>query len=194
MTWYFESFTNIPMNDMNMRANPSRGYPGRTYRFFTGNRVYGFGQGLSYTSFTYNVVSAPTKLSISRLFKVDSFKNILHQAGDAVDYLRLHEVTSCDSLRFSVEITVMNVGDMDGSHTVMLFSRVPEIVKGAPKQQLIGFNQVLTVSYKSTSTSILVDPCTHLSYANDYGERILPLGDHMLMVGDVKHFVSIETN
>ncbi|XP_062005597.1 probable beta-D-xylosidase 6 [Rosa rugosa] len=194
MTWYFESFTNIPMNDMNMRADPSRGYPGRTYRFYTGNRVYGFGHGLSYTNFTYNIVSAPTKLSIPTPFKVDSIKNILHQAGDIVDYLRIDEVTSCDSLRFSVEINVMNVGDMDGSHTVILYSRVPEIMKGAPKQQLVGFNQVHTVSYKSTSTSILVDPCTHLSFANDYGERILALGDHMLLVGDVKHFVSVETN
>ncbi|KAL0450091.1 UNVERIFIED_CONTAM: putative beta-D-xylosidase 6 [Sesamum latifolium] len=54
MTWYPESFTSIPMSDMNMRADPSRNYPGRTYRFYLGKRIYGFGYGLSYTSFTYN--------------------------------------------------------------------------------------------------------------------------------------------
>ncbi|KAI5072734.1 hypothetical protein GOP47_0012840, partial [Adiantum capillus-veneris] len=34
MTWYPESFTQVPMTDMNMRPNPSRGYPGRTHRFY----------------------------------------------------------------------------------------------------------------------------------------------------------------
>lgn len=194
MTWYPESFTNIPMNDMNMRANPSQGYPGRTYRFYTGSRLYGFGDGLSYSKFTYNIVSAPKKLRLSRPLKVDSSRNILHQAGDTLDYLHIDEVTSCDSLRFFVEITVTNIGDMDGGHTVMLFSRMTKVVKGAPKQQLIGFNRVHTGSYKSTATSILVDPCTHFSFANDYGEWILPLGDHKLMVGDIEHIVSIEIN
>ncbi|KAI5325062.1 PREDICTED: probable beta-D-xylosidase [Prunus dulcis] len=194
MTWYPESFTNIPMNDMNMRADPSQGYPGRTYRFYTGSRLYGFGDGLSYSKFTYNIVSAPKKLRLSRPLKVDSSRNILHQAGDTLDYLHIDEVTSCDSLRFFVEITVTNIGDMDGGHTVMLFSRMTKVVKGAPKQQLIGFNRVHTGSYKSTATSILVDPCTHFSFANDYGEWILPLGDHRLMVGDIEHTVSIEIN
>ncbi|PQP99875.1 putative beta-D-xylosidase 6 isoform X1 [Prunus yedoensis var. nudiflora] len=161
LTWYPESFTNIPMNDMNMRADPSQ---------------------------------APKKLRLSRPLKVDSSRNILHQAGDTLDYLHIDEVTSCDSLRFFVEITVTNIGDMDGGHTVMLFSRKTKVVKGAPKQKLIGFNRVHTGSYKSTATSILVDPCTHFSFANDYGQWILPLGDHRLMVGDIEQIVSIEIN
>ncbi|PQQ01248.1 hypothetical protein Pyn_09820 [Prunus yedoensis var. nudiflora] len=194
ITWYPESFTNIPMNDMKMRADPSQGYPGRTYRFYTGSRLYGFGDGLSYSKFTYNIISAPKKLSLSRPLKVDSSGNILQQAGDTLDYLRIDEVTSSNSLRFFVEITVTNIGDMDGGHTVMLFSRMTKVVKGAPKQQLIEFNRVHTGSYKSTATSILVDPCTHFSFANDYGEWILPLGDHRLMVGDIEHIVSIEIN
>ena len=36
MTWYPEAISNIPMNDMNLRADPFRDYPGRTYRFYTG--------------------------------------------------------------------------------------------------------------------------------------------------------------
>ncbi|KAJ0733104.1 putative glycosidase [Helianthus annuus] len=45
VTWYPESFTKVPMNNMNMRPDPSRNYPGRTYRFYTGDVVYGFGHG-----------------------------------------------------------------------------------------------------------------------------------------------------
>ncbi|KAB2597573.1 beta-D-xylosidase 6 [Pyrus ussuriensis x Pyrus communis] len=194
MTWYPESFTNVPMNNMNMRADPSLGYPGRTYRFYTGDRLYGFGHGLSYSSFTYNIVSAPKKLRLSKPFKVDLSKNVLHQPGDVLDHLHIDEVTSCDSLRFFVEIAVKNNGDMDGGHSVMLFSRVPKVVKGAPLQQLIGFNRVYTVSNQYTTASILVDPCTHLTFADEHGERILPLGEHVLMVGDIQHFVSVEIN
>ncbi|KAM1286510.1 hypothetical protein ACFX2J_000558 [Malus domestica] len=194
MTWYPESFTNVPMNDMNMRADPSLGYPGRTYRFYTGDRIYGFGHGLSYSSFTYNIVSAPKKLSLSKPFKVDLSRNVLHQPGDVLDHLHIDEVTSCESLRFLVEIAVKNNGDMDGGHSVMLFSRVPKVVKGVPVRQLIGFNRVYTFSNQYTTASILVDPCTHLSFADEHGERILPLGEHVLMVGDIQHFVSVEIN
>ncbi|XP_017969436.1 PREDICTED: probable beta-D-xylosidase 6 [Theobroma cacao] len=192
MTWYPESFTRIPMNDMDMRADPFRGYPGRTYRFYTGKRVYGFGQGLSYTDFTYKFLFAPRKLSLSRSFTGTSSKNILHQR-QVLDSVHIDEVTSCDSLRFYVHISVTNVGDMDGSHVVMLFSRAPKIFQGTPEKQLIAFDRIHTSSYRSTKTSILVDPCNHLSIANEHGERILPLGDHVLTLGDLEHSLSVET-
>ena len=71
ITWYPESFTAIPMTDMNMRADPSRGYPGRTYRFYTGDVVYGFGYGLSYSKYSYSILSAPKKITVSRSSVLD---------------------------------------------------------------------------------------------------------------------------
>ncbi|KAF5463181.1 hypothetical protein F2P56_019117 [Juglans regia] len=192
VTWYPEAFTSIPMYDMNMRADPSRGYPGRTYRFYNGNRVYGFGQGLSYTNFTYKFLSVPNKISLLGAIKAGSSKNILHQVRDGLDFIHVDEVESCNTLSFYAHISVINLGDMDGSHVVMLFSRVPKVFKGAPEKQLIGFDRVHTSSFRSTKTSILVDPCQHLSFANEHGKRILPLGNHILMLGDLEHFISIE--
>lgn len=192
MTWYPQSFTSVPMNDMNMRADSARGYPGRTYRFYTGNIVYSFGQGLSYSNYTYEFLSAPKKLSLTGSLTAGSGRKVLHQVGDGLDYVKIDEVISCDSLKFSVQISVRNDGNMDGGHVVMLFSRVPKVIKGAPEKQLIGFDRVHTTSYGSTTTSILVDPCIHLSIANEYGKRILSLGDHTLLLGDLEHFVSIE--
>lgn len=192
MTWYPEWFTKIPMNDMRMRADLSRSYPGRTYRFYTGNRVYGFGEGLSYTNFTYKFLSAPSKLSLSGSLRTTSRKRVLHQKGERLNYVHINEVSSCNSLRFYVQISVMNAGDMDGSHVVMLFSRVPKVFKGTPEKQLVGFDRVHTNSRKSTETSILIDPCEHLSIANEQGKRIMPLGDHVLLLGDLEHFVTIE--
>lgn len=189
MTWYPESFTKVAMNDMNMRADPFLGYPGRTYRFYTGNRVYGFGHGLSYTDFTYKFLSAPSKLS---LLRSSTGKTLLHQRQE-LDYIHLDEVTSCDSLRFHAHISVTNVGDMDGSHVVMLYSRAPKIFDGTPEKQLIAFDRVHTRLYGTTETSIVIDPCKHLSIADEIGKRILPLGDHVLTLGDLEHLVSIET-
>lgn len=194
ITWYPESFTEVPMNDMNMRADPSRDYPGRSYRFYTGPCVYGFGQGLSYTHFTYKLLSVPNKLSVFGSIKASSRKNEVRQLSgeDKVNFINIDEIASCDSLKFHVQISVMNVGDMDGSHVVMLFARVPKIFKGIPEKELIGFDRVHTISNGSTETSILVDPCEHLSIANDRGRRILPLGNHLLMLEDLKYYVIIE--
>ncbi|KAJ8769353.1 hypothetical protein K2173_002557 [Erythroxylum novogranatense] len=192
MTWYPQSFTKVPMTDMNMRPDCSRGYPGRTYRFYTGSQVYGFGQGLSYTNFTYSFLSAPEKLSLSESFSVTSSTRILSQIGEKPSYITVDGITSCDRLRFRVEISVMNVGDMDGSHVVMLFSRVPKAVAGTPEKQLIGFDRVHTVSHGCTETSILVDPCDHLSIADKQGKRIMLLGDHVLLLGELEHVIAVE--
>jgi len=195
MTWYPEAFTNVPMNDMNMRADPSRGYPGRTYRFYTGSRVYGFGHGLSYSHFSYNFLSAPSEISLSRITKDGSRKRLLHQVGkevNGVDYIPINELQNCDSFSFSVRISVTNLGDLDGGHVVMLFSKGPKVVDGSPETQLVGFSSLHTVSNKSTDTSILVHPCEHLSFADEQGKRILPMGPHTLSVGDVEHIVSIQ--
>lgn len=192
MTWYPEAFTKIPMNDMNMRADPSRGYPGRTYRFYIGNQVYGFGHGLSYTNFSYKLLSAPKQLSLSRSINTRPIQNILNQRGNKVDFVPLSQVASCDSLKFDVQISVMNEGEMDGSNVVMLFSRLPKIFQGVTEKQLIGFSRVATTSFNFTDTSIVVDPCNQLSIASERGERVLPLGNHVLVLGDLEHIVSIE--
>lgn len=192
MTWYPEAFTNVPMNDMRMRADPSCGYPGRTYRFYTGSRVYAFGQGLSYSNYTYRFLSVPNKLSLAGYLKDGYSKNVINQVGDQLDYIYIDEVTSCDSLRFVVEVSVTNVGDMDGAHVVLLFSRPPKVVRGAPEKQLIGFTSVNAISNGSTTTSVLVDTCMDLSFANEKGGRVLPLGDHRILLGDLEHTLSVQ--
>ncbi|KAF8404765.1 hypothetical protein HHK36_009654 [Tetracentron sinense] len=190
MTWYPESFTSVPMNDMSMRADPSLGYPGRTYRFYTGDMVYGFGHGLSYTNYTYKFISVPNKLSLLGSIKA-SFSNKTQWKRERLDYIHIDEVASCEELKFYAQISVMNNGDMDGSHVIMLFSRVPAMFRGAPQKQLIGFTRVHTVSYKAAETSILIDPCKHLSIVNESGTRLLPLGNHILMLEGLEHSFSI---
>lgn len=195
MTWYPESFTNVPMNDMHMRSNPSRGYPGRTYRFYTGDRVYGFSQGLSYTSFKYSLLSAPQKVSLlGNLEAVSSRRIMIPQVGNGVEvnYMEVEDVESCDLLRFYVKLSVANTGEYDGSHVVMLFSEFPKVLRGSPQRQLIGFDRLHVKRQQSAESSILVDPCNHLSMADEYGKRVIPLGDHIISLGDLEHVISIQ--
>ncbi|KAK6151074.1 hypothetical protein DH2020_016006 [Rehmannia glutinosa] len=192
MTWYPESFTSVPMSDMNMRADPSRNYPGRTYRFYTGDRIYGFGYGLSYTSFTYKLLSAPRKLSLKESINARRRRNMLYQRDNALDYIYVDEVSNCSSLSFHVQISVTNNGDIHGSEVVLLFSKASKNFKGSPKQQLIGFERVHLLSYETAETSFLVDPCEHLSFADVHGNKILPIGDHILISENIEHIVSVD--
>mmetsp|Transcript_9795 Transcript_9795/g.17257 ORF Transcript_9795/g.17257 Transcript_9795/m.17257 type:complete len:772 (+) Transcript_9795:81-2396(+) len=59
-TFYPQSFVEeVDMGDMNMHPNESTGFPGRTYRFYTGEPVLPFGHGLSYSKYEHRVVSGP---------------------------------------------------------------------------------------------------------------------------------------
>lgn len=182
----------VPMNDLNMRADPSRGYPGRTYRFYTGDKVYEFGHGLSYSSFTLELLSAPSRLSLSQSIKTKLRRSILNRGDNKPPYVHVDEVSNCDSLVFSVRISLKNDGDMDGSRVVMLFSRVPRSYAGAPQKQLIGFDRVHVSGNGTTETNMSIDPCQHLSIVNEEGSRILSLGDHTLILEEIEHVVSVE--
>ncbi|KAK1299665.1 putative beta-D-xylosidase 6 [Acorus calamus] len=189
VTWYPESFTKIPMNDMNMRADPSRGYPGRTYRFYTGEVVYGFGYGLSYSNFSYRFLSVPHTISFLGSYAEADAKKI----KNGLDFVRVADVPSCEALRFDVQVSVDNHGDMDGSHTVLLFSRPETKIRGAAQKQLVGFTRVHTRSYESVEANISIDPCKHFSLANENGQQVLPLGVHSLMLGYEEHTLTIGT-
>lgn len=63
----------------------------RTYRYYKGQSLYGFGYGLSYTSFTYsNVKVSASRLSAGDTLKVDAdIKNTGKVSGDEVAQLYL---------------------------------------------------------------------------------------------------------
>ncbi|XP_072987195.1 probable beta-D-xylosidase 6 [Typha latifolia] len=187
VTWYPESFTSVPMNDMNMRADLSRGYPGRTYRFYQGEVVYPFGYGLSYSNYSYSILSAPERISLSE----SSVENHIsrkptYKIRDGLDHVNIKEISSCEALRFSIYISVVNHGSRDGSHIVLLFARSSTSTIGSPQKQLIGFQRVHTTAGEATKAEIFVDPCKHMTAANDQGQTMLSLGTHVLMLGDLE--------
>ncbi|KAK3144164.1 hypothetical protein QOZ80_4AG0309530 [Eleusine coracana subsp. coracana] len=193
LTWYPQSFTAVPMTDMNMRADASRGYPGRTYRFYTGPVVYGFGYGLSYSTYSYSILQAPKKISLSHSSIPDVIsRKPAYTRRDGLEFVKTQDVASCESLIFPVHISVSNDGDMDGSHALLLFARSRSSVPGLPIKQLVGFERVHTLAGSVTNVEITVDPCKHMSAANPEGKRVLLLGAHVLTVGSEEFELFIE--
>ena len=192
ITWYPESFSSVPMNDMSLRPDPSRGYPGRTYRFYTGEVVYEFGYGLTYSNITYKFISVPDNITIlNTTSKSGPSKLTTHKTLDGIDYIHVNEIASCNLLKFEVQISVFNHGDMDASHVIMLFGRASTSIRGAPRKTLIEFTRVHTESLNAVQVNIGIDPCKHFSIVNDDGVKILPLGNHLLMLERLEHSISV---
>ena len=67
-TQYPAEYVNqVPMTDQAFR--PSSSSPGRTYRFYSGEAVYPFGHGLSYTTFDVRVIDGPSTVNVDDLLR-----------------------------------------------------------------------------------------------------------------------------
>ncbi|RZC49289.1 hypothetical protein C5167_017721 [Papaver somniferum] len=134
ITWYPQEFTKIPMTDMRMRANPATGYPGRTYRFYKGRKVFKFGHGLSYSKYRRNV----RKASCFAFHK--TIRDPTRKSSEAVDRVPKCE-TGCRR-KADLEFTLSpcehlsranNDGLMvmeEGSH--FLYEKISQLVNTAP--------------------------------------------------------------
>lgn len=69
---------------------------GKTYRYFTGEPLYGFGYGLSYSTFEYSWASAPDSIQAGDSLNISvNVKNSSRRAGDEVVqvYVSLHNTS-----------------------------------------------------------------------------------------------------
>ena len=183
MTWYPESFAQkVPMTDMRMRPDPATGYPGRTYRFYTGETVYMFGDGLSYTEFNHELVEAPKLVSIP----LDDRHSCYNTTCESVSLAN----SRCQNAAFDVRLSVHNSGSMAGGHTVFLFF-TPPAVHSAPQKHLLGFEKVFLEGNGKDEVVFKVNACKDLSVVDEAGERKVALGAHTLHVGSLKHSLSV---
>lgn len=183
MTWYPQSYVDkVPMTNMNMRPDPSNGYPGRTYRFYTGETVYSFGDGLSYSSFNHHLAQAPKLV----LFPLEEGHICRSSRCKSLDVVEQH----CQNLGFDIHLRVKNMGSISGSHTVFLFSTPPPI-HNSPQKHLLGFEKVFLTGQTETLVKFKVDVCKDLSVVDELGSRKVALGQHVLHVGTLKHSVNV---
>ncbi|KAJ9686929.1 hypothetical protein PVL29_015683 [Vitis rotundifolia] len=165
MTWFPQSYVDkVPMTNMNMRPDPASGYPGWTYRFYTGETIYTFGDGLSYTQFNHHLVQAPKSVSIP-IEEGHSCRSLKCKSVDAVQ-------ESCQNLAFDIHLRVNNAGNISGSHTVFLFSSPPS-VHNSPQKHLLGFEKIFVTAKAEALVRFKVDVCKDLSIVDELGTRSL---------------------
>ncbi|ESQ40908.1 hypothetical protein EUTSA_v10012739mg [Eutrema salsugineum] len=188
MTWYPQSYVEkVPMTNMNMRPDESTGYPGRTYRFYAGETVYAFGDGISYTQFTHRLIKAPGLVSL----RLDQSHPCRSSECQSVDSIGPHcENAVKGRSDFEVHLNVRNAGDREGSHTVFLFTTPPAIHR-SPIKHLLGFEKVRLGKNEEAVVRFKVDVCQDLSVVDEIGKRKIALGQHLLHVGSLKHTLNI---
>ncbi|KAI5435818.1 probable beta-D-xylosidase 7 [Lathyrus oleraceus] len=189
VTWYPKDYIKIPMTDMRMRADPSSGYPGRTYRFYTGPKVYEFGYGLSYSKYSYKFVSvANNNLHINQ----SSAHSILENS-ETIRYILVSELgeETCQTMSVSVRLGVTNNGNMAGKHPVLLFVKQKKGRNGSPMKQLVGFESVKVEGGGRGEVGFEVSVCEHLSRANEDGVKVIEEGDYLLVVGEEEYSINV---
>ncbi|CAL4990569.1 unnamed protein product [Urochloa decumbens] len=201
MTWYPQDYLRkAPMTNMAMRANPASGYPGRTYRFYTGPTIHPFGHGLSYTRFTHTLAHAPARLTVrlagGHAAAATSLLNATTRSAGAGAGERAVRVAHarCEGLSVPVHVDVRNVGERDGAHTVMVYHAAPAsgvVVAGAPERQLVAFEKVHVAAGGVARVEMGIDVCEGMSVADRDGVRRIPVGDHSLVIGEITHTVTL---
>ncbi|OIV96211.1 hypothetical protein TanjilG_14888 [Lupinus angustifolius] len=184
ITWYPQSYvTKVPMTNMNMRADPTTGYPGRSYRFYTGETVFPFGYGMSFSGVKHKIVKVPQMVSIplaqDHVCRSSQCKS-----------LELAE-EHCQNLAFDIHLEVKNMGEMNSQHTVLLFFSPPD-VHNAPRKQLVGIEKVHIAGKSKAQVRFKVDVCKDLSVVDELGNMKVPLGEHLLHIGDLKHALTVK--
>jgi len=168
-----------------LREDPRKGYPGRTYRFYKGPIIYPFGHGLSYTTFSHALAHAPTAVTIP-FESLRAFEN----STVSSNAVRITS-TNCGALTFGVHIDVKNTGNMDGTHTLLVFSS-PPIGKWGSSKQLVGFEKVHILAGAQQGVKVDIHVCKHLSVVDQFGIRRIPMGEHTIHIGeDLKHSFSL---
>lgn len=186
-TWYPQTYVDqLPMTDMNMRANSTTNSPGRTYRFYTGKSIYAFGHGLSYSTYSKFIKSAPSIVLVKTITPNSTTQpnptfDYGQQVGNGIDISTIE----CKDLRVNLTIGVKNDGSMSGAHVVLVFWKPPTTgaVAGAPNVQLVGFERVEVERGKTEVVRVGVEVCKELSLVDSEGKRKLVTGEHTLIIG-----------
>ncbi|XP_075476213.1 beta-xylosidase/alpha-L-arabinofuranosidase 2-like [Primulina tabacum] len=183
MTWYPQSYVDqVNMTNMNMRPDPETGYPGRTYRFYKGDTVFSFGDGLSYSQFSHSSVKAPQLISVQLQEDHECHSSTCKSINAVED--------TCKNVAFDIHVRVKNTGKTSGSHTVFLFSTPPE-VHNSPQKHLLDFQKLHLTPQGEELVRFSVDVCKHLSLVDENGNRKVALGQHVLHVGNLTHTLNV---
>eukprot|EP01090_Pellita_catalonica_P015518 TRINITY_DN4226_c0_g2_i2.p1 TRINITY_DN4226_c0_g2~~TRINITY_DN4226_c0_g2_i2.p1 ORF type:complete len:464 (+),score=97.31 TRINITY_DN4226_c0_g2_i2:33-1424(+) len=179
-TVYPADFVNkVSMFDMGMRPNASNGNPGRTYRFYTGEAVYPFGYGLSYTQFEYNYDDGDAQ--DGKVLAVLKEEHVAEELG---------KLSPGDLYVFAVNVT--NVGKVASADSVLAFIEGPDAgTDGNPIRSLFNYAKVFLKAGESQIVSFGVG-AEALSVVTLEGARKAVAGRWKVSVGEAEKVIIVE--
>jgi beta-glucosidase len=137
----------------------------RTYRYFSGKPLYGFGYGLSYSKFEYSDLT---------LLQARSKTSLRVNPSHSVSYLKAGSTMDLD-------VGVRNTSQVAGDEVVELYLEFPAI-PGAPKRALRGFERLHLAAGKIGPVVFALKP-RDLSMVNEQGEHVVAPGEYTIFVG-----------
>jgi beta-D-xylosidase 4 len=166
MTIYPASYVNlVSMLDMQMRPHDTS--PGRTYKFYTGQAVYEFGTGLSYSTFVYAWINNTMVSSYSIQSLMKNNYDDKYAVGD------------------NLRVNVTNTGPMAGDDVVLAYIKPPQILRNGqtpPIKQLFGFERIHLNVNETAQVFFPLQISALLSVAQDGSKWLYP-GSYRILVG-----------
>ena len=167
ITFYPASYVDaVSMFDMQMRPSPTN--PGRTYKFYTGQPVFEFGHGLSYTTFSYTWSNDSTDSTIS----IQSLMKMRSQQQRKV-LLQLYRVN------------VTNTGSVLGDDVVLAYVTPASASlhdPSPPIKRLFGFERVRLDVGQTTQVFFPLNIESILTVGQD-GSKWLEPGAYRIVIG-----------
>jgi hypothetical protein len=155
-----------------MRMSSSRVSPDRTYKFYTGQPIYEFGYGLSYTTFSYQWYNDSNTVS----YTIESLLNNKYDTrGVLIEFFR---------------VNVTNTGPMNGDDVVLAYIKAPEVLNDdetPPMKQLFGFERVNLNVGETKQIFFPLNIETLFTIGRDGSKWIHP-GEYDILIGNQSMF------
>ncbi|KAF7297762.1 Glycoside hydrolase family 3 protein [Mycena kentingensis (nom. inval.)] len=165
VTQYPAAYTSqVPITDMNLRPSTSSGNPGRTYMWFTGEAVYPFGSGLSYSPFTLTFAAPHASYDI---------QSLISSGGSGPLDLALFD---------NIAVSVQNRGEVMSDYVVLLFLQTTAGPAPFPESQLVGYTRAKTVPGGATARATVKVTLGSVARTDESGASWLFPGEYTLLL------------
>lgn len=161
-----EYIASVPMTDMALRPDANSGFPGRTYRWYDGDAVFGFGYGLHYTSFA---------AELSLLESTSSFDIGIMTSTCAEEYTDLCPFAS-------VTANIINTGETTSDYSALLFLKGQFGPEPYPLKTLVSYSRAHNITASTEAQVTLNLTLGSLSRVDESGNRVLYPGSYSLML------------
>jgi beta-D-xylosidase 4 len=183
ITIYPADYANqVQMSNMAMRPTTSPAYPGRTYKFYTGEPVFPFGYGLSYTTFTYTFPSSMQQQHRSHNvhhLAQQYTQGGLHLSSPAVDFHYIVNVTNSGSVRSDLVVLAFLSFTVDES--------AADVAASPPISALVDFAHLHQLESGQSVEVAFSLQFRALAHVDVDGHSWLLPGEYRLTIGQGEH-------